>query len=604
MKNRLPTAVFLLATAGLMTVGVMTMTTAQVSGPFAAPWPNLPGIDVSVSAVAAGTGGSRAINVYNSAATSASLPSDSIAMTLSTTSCNVQPNNNGYWSLSPGGGPIPLEDQYVMSPSAVTYPVGNVTAQWFAGWDGATGGAGEPPLAWGARHPYIAQNVFRLNSEGRLEQLAASWVKHGWSAAEAPQGAVAGANGQPACGSGSCSFTPSDDELGAGCSDTYGAGLNAAREWLGPRTEINARGTWNNPGWSLVGSWLDNMNYATNTDTPGGQGDGVRSYSNSGTAQAWKLNQVRVSEFVGASKVYLESYYAVNGDNYKLNNFAYRRHNHTITGSTLASAVTSSSFTQDGPHTFGPAMLSWGDRQTTSTPVTEGFAYGASRVVQVAPGQWRYEYNVYNVDIDREINKVEIPVPSFANITNVGFWQPRHSAPGYHGFTLANPQSQFTTNTAWTSNYDLSKGALAFTPPTPNPGTLPNTIRWGTMYTFWFTCDLPPRCDAGVTLAPRRAGTLTAMTLPNLQAPRNPADIANTDGDPGSDGTVDNGDFTLFFSAFFAPTIDPLHLKADIADTDGLPQWSSNPALRCNLVGDNTVDNGDFTLFFSAFFGG
>jgi hypothetical protein len=71
-----------------------------------------------------------------------------------------------------------------------------------------------------------------------------------------------------------------------------------------------------------------------------------------------------------------------------------------------------------------------------------------------------------------------------------------------------------------------------------------------------------------------------------------PADIANTDGDAGPDGTVDNGDFSLFFSAFFADESDPARLLADVANTDGDPG------------ADGTVDNGDFTLFFSAFFVG
>ncbi|MFO0082425.1 MAG: GC-type dockerin domain-anchored protein, partial [Phycisphaerales bacterium] len=70
------------------------------------------------------------------------------------------------------------------------------------------------------------------------------------------------------------------------------------------------------------------------------------------------------------------------------------------------------------------------------------------------------------------------------------------------------------------------------------------------------------------------------------------ADIANTDGDPGPDLTLDNGDFTLFFSAFFADISNPLNLIADIANTD------SDPGA------DGTVDNGDFTLFFAAFFAG
>jgi hypothetical protein len=81
------------------------------------------------------------------------------------------------------------------------------------------------------------------------------------------------------------------------------------------------------------------------------------------------------------------------------------------------------------------------------------------------------------------------------------------------------------------------------------------------------------------------------------------ADIANTDGEPGSDpdGSVDNGDFTVFFAAFFAEPGDPIALEADIADTDGelgIP-WGSG-------IGgpDGQVDNGDFTAFFAVFFNG
>ena len=71
-----------------------------------------------------------------------------------------------------------------------------------------------------------------------------------------------------------------------------------------------------------------------------------------------------------------------------------------------------------------------------------------------------------------------------------------------------------------------------------------------------------------------------------------PADIANTDGEAGSDQAVDSGDFTAFFSAFFLPEGAAGKLVADIADTDG-------------VVGpDSLVDNGDFSLFFESFFAG
>ncbi len=74
----------------------------------------------------------------------------------------------------------------------------------------------------------------------------------------------------------------------------------------------------------------------------------------------------------------------------------------------------------------------------------------------------------------------------------------------------------------------------------------------------------------------------------------NPADISNTDGDlPGTpDGTIDNGDFSAFFAAFFAHPEDNIRVFADIANTDGEPG------------GDGQIDNGDFGLFFQSFFVG
>lgn len=77
------------------------------------------------------------------------------------------------------------------------------------------------------------------------------------------------------------------------------------------------------------------------------------------------------------------------------------------------------------------------------------------------------------------------------------------------------------------------------------------------------------------------------------------ADVANTAGDPIPDGQLDNGDFSLFFTEFFAancpncPAGTPTQCGAgDIADTSGAPGF------------DGCVDNGDFSLFFTLFFAG
>ncbi len=80
--------------------------------------------------------------------------------------------------------------------------------------------------------------------------------------------------------------------------------------------------------------------------------------------------------------------------------------------------------------------------------------------------------------------------------------------------------------------------------------------------------------------------------------PDNPcsaADIASTDGLPMPDGKIDNGDFIVFISEFFGggcqPSLTPCS-PADIAQTDGTPG------------GDGSVNNGDFVLFITEFFAG
>ncbi|MFN5959026.1 MAG: GC-type dockerin domain-anchored protein, partial [Planctomyces sp.] len=76
-----------------------------------------------------------------------------------------------------------------------------------------------------------------------------------------------------------------------------------------------------------------------------------------------------------------------------------------------------------------------------------------------------------------------------------------------------------------------------------------------------------------------------------------PADVANTDGDPIPDDAIDNGDFSTFFTAFFAAEGDPFRLVADIANTDGETIVEGGGP-------DGVVDNGDFAAFFVYFFQG
>jgi hypothetical protein len=80
--------------------------------------------------------------------------------------------------------------------------------------------------------------------------------------------------------------------------------------------------------------------------------------------------------------------------------------------------------------------------------------------------------------------------------------------------------------------------------------------------------------------------------------PCNPADIADNGSNPGADGCVDNGDFSLFISQFFNAGVQAGCTGATIpcAESD-IADNGSNPGA------DGLLDNGDFSLFISSFFG-
>ena len=584
MKN---TTKFVCTTALAMAAGGA----AAIASPAPTPLrnPMNPGIDVSISAIACQrSSATRDILIYNQGSTQVtSLPTGSgmFAMALGTTSCNQQPNNGPPTARIPSGTGIVANSPYWM---------GDWYQAWESGtnWDGTNLGA-----AAGNRHPYIAQAVYRLNAQGRLEQLATSWVKHSWSAASGSQPAVAGASGSDICGNGSCLNLTTDNQLEANCADTYGSGLNADQFWMGPRSEVlshkqwSSQG-WNDPGWNRVGSYMDNYTSSDTLAAVASRGDGNRSLTG-GTLPAWKLNQVRYDEVDQAAlgvngRVICEGYYVVNGDNYKLNNVAHRVFSSTLAAGATTIASTNLNFASR--QIWGPAVLQWGEQKSIADPSTDGEVYVSSRAVDLGGGQWRYEYNVYNHDLDRQITSFEVPTPSFASKTGFGSFQPRTNWPGYDN------------NAVWASQYDDAKKAIVWTAPAapalddaglaalkpPLPaGTVikPNNIRWGQMFTFWFVSNLDPVSGAVSTLNPGGTGSFEGSMKAEVRAPRHPADLASAGAAVGPDSHRDNNDFILFIDYFFAQ--NPL---ADVGSAGGV------------AGADGAWDNNDFVVFFNSFF--
>ncbi len=582
----------LLTCSGMLAVAAGTVVAMASPAPIPVRNPMPAGIDVSISAIACSRSSvSRDILIYNqgsASVASGSLPAGSgmFVMALGTTSCNQQPNNGPPTTRIASGTGIVAGSPYWM---------GDWYQAWESGpnWDGTALGADA-----GNRHPYIAQAVYRLNAQGRLEQLATSWVKHSWSAASGSQAAVAGTNGSDVCGNGTCLNLATDNQLEANCADTYGSSLNADQYWMGPRSEIlshkpwSSQG-WNDPGWNRTGSYMDSY---TSSDTlvanVAQRTDGVRSLTG-GTLPAWKLNQVRYDEVdqaaLGANgRVICEGYYVVNGDNYKLNNVAHRVFTSTLASG--ASTIASSNFNFDGRHTWGPASLQWGELKSIADPSTDGEVYISSRAVDQGNGTWRYEYCVYNHDLDRQISSFEVPVPSFATKTSFGSFQPRTNWPGYDN------------NAPWTSSYDNTKKAVvwaapaapvlddtalaALKPPLPS-GTVikPNTIRWGQMFTFWFVSDLSPSSAGLSKMDMASPGSFSGPLSAEVRAPRHPADLGVQGGNAGSDGLLNNNDFIVFVDLFF--NANPL---ADLGQQGGIPG------------SDGNFDNNDFVVFIDYFF--
>jgi hypothetical protein len=554
---------------------------------------NVNGIDVAISSAGMNpNGGTKDVAVFNSLA-GGSTWFDGTAMfgvAIVTTSCNPQANNGAPSPRYPLGTPGIV--------AASPYDMGDWIAGWESGVDRNNVNIG---LSAGDRHPYIATNAYRINASGRLEMLASSWAKHSFSAASSSQGTTSGSNGQSACGSGSCVNTiAGDNELEANCCDTYTSGHNSTASLLGPRSEINPRGLRDTPGWHYQNSFFDNYTTSgTGTATlvtlapTASRNDGSKSFSPGGLS-AFQLAVMRRDEVNAAAlgaggRVILEGMYVVNGDNYKLNNVAHRQYTSTVaTGTTPAS----SQLAFAGQHTWGPALLQWGDQKSQADPSTDGTVFVASRVVNNGNGTWRYEYNVYNLDLDRQIDSFEVPVPAALSITSFGFFQPRQLRMGYD-------------NGAWSQSYDSTKKSIvwsapaapvlsdpqlaALNPPLP-AGTVmsKNTIHWGTMYTFWYDANNGPRTgDTLASLNPVKPGSFSTMMTAEVRAPRHPSDLGIQGGAPGDDGLLDNNDFVAFINLFFNND-----LRADLGIQGGA------------FGHDGLLDNNDFVVFINMFFQG
>jgi len=321
-------------------------------------------------------------------------------------------------------------------------------------------------------HPVIGMNLYRINAEGRIEQIGLSWLKHAWAAVQGS-------------GCGQCQSGGNSRRLAPGCADTYGESLNADQQWLGPRWEITPE----------QHKWMDGTSWIGSHFQVNGNGGGSDTSSHNGVMHRLRVQMGDLT--TAGAQYWIEGFYHILRDYTDPNwndlfEFPDRQFNNTTHRQVTVNHGGGINFTfgNVGSTADGPIIYEWAS-QTGGTfdraaPVDEGVAYVASRAVDLGGGEWRYEYAIYNLNVSRELDSVCVPVGG-ATVSDGDMHFP------VDGYYIDN--SNFVNE----SPYGIDPWGFVkdgpnavFTAAAPFGGLLPNTIRFGTTYTFWFTADAPP----------------------------------------------------------------------------------------------------------------
>ncbi len=307
---------------------------------------------------------------------------------------------------------------------------------------------GDEPLWWcdndrsycdDEQHPVIAQNLYRLK-EGRFEQLGMSWLKHGFLSTN---------SSDSSCGS--CAGAPhGGDQLGVGCTDTYGAGLNGTRP-LGLRSEVNAsKGTFPFPY----------------TEIP---------YS--GVAdQRIQVEEAELDPTLNPeARYWVEGHYIAADDatfGNANNNASYREV--TVSAGSFSLNVTGGTVREK------PAIFAWSaldpEVELLEVDTPDGERFHAGRRITIMPGTAHYEYAIHNLSSDRSAGRFTVVLPASTTITGVGFRDVDHHSGEPYATTDWTIEVDGGTVSWFSDDFDTDPDA--------------NALRWGTMFSFWFDADI------------------------------------------------------------------------------------------------------------------
>ena len=376
---------------------------------------------------------------------------------------------------SPETGTVPGPDVVVGDLNGLFQPTGTVSGTRVGlavGTDSCNFGTVD--LNWNALpsndHPVIPQNMYRMsggpNNDDRFEQIGQSNVKHGFNAF--PQNLCnLGCNGN------------GGNRLGSGCSDPYSAALNAgpslgSRAWVNPFTGAFPSGgtSGSYPANNHTGHTHDQSSHRILTEIAD-----LTPSLNPGATYYAESQYITPHEYVWcqANPTQCNMY----------NNVSYRRY-------TVTTSASPFSFSPAAPtERSKPAITAWNGAalmQFEPEPGADGVGIVAYKVTNPSPGVWRYEYAVYNENLDRAINSFSIPIGSGASVTNLGF----HAPPQHPGWAFDGTTGDAGYSSApWTPAQNATSITWATETFAQNPNA--NAIRWGTLYNFRFESNRPPQ---------------------------------------------------------------------------------------------------------------
>jgi hypothetical protein len=340
-----------------------------------------------------------------------------------------------------------------LSAATTSCNTGNVRVPWDA------------PMA--ETHPLIGLALFRIDSDGILEMIGQNWLKHGF---------LALANDQCNLGCEGCG----GNVLCIGCSDTYSAGNNGSRHYLGPRWEVNPF----TAEWEACGSHFDGVPV-----------DCERSHFDTGHDPVDHRLEVYDGDLANPGATYFyEGVYYVADDTRPENSCGWRECTMSWSGSNWSFSTVGGGLAP----TPRPFAETWGDEHVTKDLADDdGAIILATQVTDLGGGTWHYEYALYNWYSERGVRSFAVPVGG-VNISHPSFHDIDQDPGNDWDVTIADGAITWSTDDYAT---DPDAHALFFQ----------------TLFNFRFDADQAPT-DGAVALGIFKPGSGSSLLLP-VQTP-------------------------------------------------------------------------------------